>query len=142
VRRLAVVAAVLVLGIACGAEGDDEPAADRTVEVAMVDTAFEPATLAVRAGETIRFEFRNTGSVAHDAFVGDRRAQQDHEREMRGAEDDGHDGHGGGDDDALTVEAGDTGELTHTFDRRGTYEVGCHQPGHYQAGMKMTVEVR
>ena len=42
-------------------------------------------------------------------------------------------------DDAVTVEPGDTAELTHTFDDTGTIEIGCHQEGHYAAGM--TVEV-
>ena len=34
-----------------------------------------------------------------------------------------------------------SGELTHTFDDAGTIEIGCHQPGHYDAGMTITVEV-
>lgn len=51
-------------------------------------------------------------------------------------------GHGGGSDaDAITVEPGDTGELTHTFDESGEFEIGCHEPGHYEAGMKIDVTV-
>jgi uncharacterized cupredoxin-like copper-binding protein len=39
------------------------------------------------------------------------------------------------------VAPGDTGELTYTFDEAGPLEVGCHEPGHYDAGMKIAVNV-
>lgn len=54
---------------------------------------------------------------------------------------DTHGEHGAGDDDAVTVEPGDEAELTCTFDEAGRVEVGCHQPGHYKAGMKIDVTV-
>jgi uncharacterized cupredoxin-like copper-binding protein len=47
----------------------------------------------------------------------------------------------GGDDPAVTVEPGKTEELTTRFDDAGTYEIGCHEPGHYAAGMKITITV-
>jgi uncharacterized cupredoxin-like copper-binding protein len=31
--------------------------------------------------------------------------------------------------------------LTTRFDRAGTFEIGCHEPGHDTAGMKITVTV-
>ena len=143
-RPVALIAAGLLLFAACGGTDDDTgsgPAADRTVEVDMVDIAFEPDTLHVDEGETIRFVFSNTGDVAHDAFIGDADAQDDHEADMRN-DDDGHDGgHGDEPEDAVTVEPGDTGELTYTFDEPGTLEIGCHQEGHYAAGMKTRIEV-
>jgi len=54
---------------------------------------------------------------------------------------DGEGDHGGDDADAIVVEPGETGTLTHTFDDAGTVEIGCHQPGHYGAGMKIAVTV-
>jgi uncharacterized cupredoxin-like copper-binding protein len=129
---------------ACGGTDDttdDTGEADRTVEIDMVDTAFEPTSLDLKQGDTVRFVFTNTGEIPHDAFIGDPDAQDDHEADMR-KEDDGH---GGGHDDepegAVTVQPGDTGELTYTFDDPGTLEVGCHQEGHYESGMKITIEV-
>ena len=143
VRATAIAVLASFVVAACGGDGDtDTPAADRTIEVRMVDTAFQPETLEVAAGETVRFAFRNTGKLAHDAFIGDRDAQDGHEQEMRDADGSDHGGHGGGESDAITVDTGESGELTHTFERPGTYEVGCHQPGHYSAGMKIVVEVR
>ena len=131
---------------ACG--GDDKPttagAGDdtRTIEIDMADNAFEPDEIAVERGETVRFVFTNTGEVAHDAFIGGRDAQADHEAEMREAHDGGHSGgHGDESDDAVTVGPGESGELTYRFNETGTLEVGCHQPGHYAAGMKLVVEV-
>jgi uncharacterized cupredoxin-like copper-binding protein len=142
-RFAAVLAGTLVLS-ACGGDDSDQDASQGggTVEVTMVDTAFKPDSLEVEAGETIRFVFRNRGHLPHDAFIGDTAAQADHEREMREAEEGGHGGHDSGDEPgAVTVEPGETGEITHTFDETGTVEIGCHQPGHYALGMKIAVSV-
>ena len=49
--------------------------------------------------------------------------------------------HHEGADTAVTVNPGETKDLTTTFDRAGTVIIGCHQPGHYEAGMKATVTV-
>lgn len=139
----ATAAAGILLLTACGSDDASTAASAgdaRTIEVEMVDIAFEPESIEVAAGETVRFVFTNSGEVAHDAYIGDADAQNDHESEMRDAEGGGHMGHGG-DEDALTVEPGDTGELTHTFTESESLEIGCHQPGHYDAGMRIDVEV-
>jgi uncharacterized cupredoxin-like copper-binding protein len=143
-RRWIVSLIPIVLVVAACGGGDEGPTAsdaDRTVEIDMVDVAFKPENVEVRAGETVRFVLHNRGKVVHDAFVGDSEAQEDHETQMRDAEEGGHNGHGGDEEDALTVDPGETGELTHTFDEAGRHEIGCHQPGHYAAGMKITVAV-
>lgn len=144
-RTLALASLATLALAACGGDDDTTAATDdgdaRTVEVDMVDIAFEPETLEVSRGETVRFVFTNRGEVAHDAFIGDADAQADHEADMRETDGDDHGGHGEGDDDAVTVDPGDSEELDYTFDEAGTLEVGCHQPGHYDAGMKITVEV-
>ena len=104
----------------------------------MTELAFSPATLDVKVGETINFVFTNNGNLQHDAFLGDKAAQEDHEKEMRAMTDpNDHGGHEGG----VTVPAGQTGALRHTFDKPGTLEIGCHEPGHYPAGMKLTINV-
>lgn len=137
-KRLALAAAALTTLAACSSGGGDATkAADRTVEITMSDIAFTPAAVTVAKGETVTFRFTNTGKLTHDAFLGDAAAQAEHEKEMSGGG--GHGGHGG--DDAITVEAGKTGTLTHTFKEAGTTEIGCHEPGHYGAGMKVVVTV-
>ncbi len=151
-RRAAVLATALLLtGCAGGTSTDTESAAGevRTVELEMRDIAFSPDTLQADAGETVRFVFHNTGTMQHDAYLGDAAAQDEHEMEMRASEgEDGAAGHGGGhgandgsDGAAITVAPGDTGELTHTFNDTGDLLIGCHEPGHYAAGMLVTVNV-
>lgn len=133
---LAVPAVTLAL-LAAGCGDDDTETSDdgvRTVDIDMVDIGFEPDTVEVASGETVRLVFSNTGEVAHDAFVGDADAQTDHEMDMEM-------GHETDEENAITVEPGDTGQLTYTFEEPGTIEIGCHQPGHYDAGMKIDVTV-
>ena len=151
-----VVAAALValLATACGGGNGDHSsmnmdgstgttgaaaAPTRTVNIAMVDIAYEPKTLSVQQGERIEFVFDNKGSIRHDAFIGDAAAQAEHEKEAM-EEGSMAGGHGMG-DTAITVEPGQTDRLTYTFDKPGTIEIGCHEPGHYAAGMKVIVTV-
>lgn len=85
------------------------------------------------------FVFHNTGALVHDALLGPERAQAQHERETReatGGMDTMHDDLASG----TTVRPGQTATLTHTFTEAGT--IGCHQPGHYQAGMRLALTVR
>lgn len=141
------VVATLTLA-ACGADGaststpDDET---RTVDVVMTDNAFEPSRLEVTAGETVRFVFRNDGTQRHEAVFGTEAEQLEHHTEMQA---EGHDTHGTsepdhGDDPAHTVvvEPGASGEITHTFEASGVTVIGCHEPGHWEAGMRLDVAV-
>ena len=154
-KRTVVAAALVALfATACGGGHDDHGAMKtegstgttgaaaspaKTIDLDMVDIAYEPKTVSAQRGETIEFVFHNKGKIPHDAFIGDTAAQADHEKEMheQGSMAGGH-GMGGA---AITVEPGQTGRLTHTFDKTGTIEIGCHQPGHYAAGMKVAVTV-
>ena len=142
--RTPLLAAALALAlVAAGCGSDDnasgiDPESARTIEIAMQDNKYVPATVSVEAGETVRFVFTNNGEVTHDAFIGDEAAQDDHEEEMNG-EMGGE--HGMGDTDALTVKSGETGELTHTFEADDEVLIGCHEPGHYEDGMRLTIDV-
>lgn len=131
--------AFLLVPAACGSGSKEAPLAsageDRTVEIQMRDIAFSPTSVDVRAGEKVRFVFTNKGQLTHDAFLGDAAAQDQHEKDMRS----GHD-HGMG-ADAVTVRPGKQAQLVHTFDRAGQVLIGCHEPGHYSGGMKVTVNV-
>jgi len=126
--------ALLLVLAACGGSDGPQAPASRTVEVTMRSVAFEPATLSVRAGETVTFRFTNADAIPHDVFVGTAAEQAEHEKDMRAG---GH-AHGDG---AVDVAAGGTATLTHTFGEAGTVEIGCHEPGHYAAGMKIVVTV-
>jgi uncharacterized cupredoxin-like copper-binding protein len=137
---LGLVAAVALLGGCGGGEHDSHSTtADRVVNVAMRDIAYDPAAVTVKAGETVRFVFNNEGKLPHDAFIGDEAAQVEHEKEMREADADGkgggHDAHG------IVVDPGDIGSLTYTFKAGDMLIIGCHQVGHYAAGMKVALTV-
>ena len=53
----------------------------------------------------------------------------------------GHDHAHGEETPLVVVKPGETGTLTTTFDSNTTLQIGCHQPGHYEAGMKATLTV-
>ncbi len=141
-RSLPIAAGIvgLLLLASCGSDDDSiaVPNGDSgtVIEVEMRDIAFSPTSIDVEAGDTVRFVFTNTGKLTHEAYIGDAAAQQDHADEMASM---GGMDHGG--DDVLTVEPGNTGELTHTFDDAGTVQIGCHEPSHFEAGMVMDVAV-
>jgi uncharacterized cupredoxin-like copper-binding protein len=149
-RLITVLAAAAVLLAACGDGDSDSDTATgsgtRTIEIEMRDIEFSPDEVSVEPGETVRFVFENTGAIPHDAFIGDQAAQDEHEMEMRDAE--GEDGgmdmgdeHGGDESGGITVEPGETGELTHTFREGDELLIGCHQAGHYEAGMRVMIDM-
>ena len=109
----------------------------------MRDIEFEPDRVTVAQGETVAFRFINRGQLTHDAFIGDEDEQEEHEAEARAADEDGggHAAHEEGGGSAITVEPGKSGELTYTFDEPGETLIGCHEPGHYEDGMKVAVTV-
>jgi uncharacterized cupredoxin-like copper-binding protein len=113
----------------------------RSIEVRMDDQMrFTPSSLEVRAGETIRFVVHNAGQTAHEMVLGSDQEIREHAQAMQqGA---GHsDGHSHGSGAAITVAAGQKGELVVKFDQAGTWQMACLIPGHYEAGMRGTVQV-
>lgn len=118
----------------------------RTVRVEATDTKFNIASLAVRAGETIRFVVVNKGEAEHDFTIGDAATQQAHRAEMAKMMEHGAMDHGAGamhhdDPNAVFLKPGETKALIWTFSRPGTFEFACNVPGHYEAGMHGTITV-
>lgn len=113
---------------------------DRTVEITMGDLSFTPASLDVRAGETIRFVITNKSAIDHDFTLGDTKTQIAHRAEMLEAMKNGE-MHHGDDPNAVVVKAGQRRELIWTFSRAGRLEYDCNVPGHYEAGMKGVITV-
>jgi uncharacterized cupredoxin-like copper-binding protein len=138
--------------------GQPAPAAKatRTVEVTLQDIAFEPKSLDVKAGETVRFVLVNKGRLLHEFNLGDAAMHAAHQKEMLQMQASGmltatgmgkmdHSAMGGmkhDDPNSVLVEPGKTAELTWTFTKTTGLEFACNLPGHYQAGMvgKLTVE--
>lgn len=146
IHLLAVTTLAAAVLAACGGERATETAADdgtQVIEVTMTDNSFSPTTVDVRAGDTIRFRFRNEGRAVHEALIGDATFQQEHAEEMAMMASMGgamHDG--AGDEPApLVVAPGETAELTYTAVAAGSLLIGCHQPGHWESGMQATIAV-
>jgi uncharacterized cupredoxin-like copper-binding protein len=116
------------------AMGEPADAADasRTIEVEALDIAFNPESLSVEAGEAVTFVVTNTGQAVHEFTLGDAAMQQEHADEM--AEMDGGMAHD--EPNSISLEPGETKELTWHFGEGATVEYACHQPGHYEAGMR------
>jgi uncharacterized cupredoxin-like copper-binding protein len=106
------------------------------VEVILSDAMrFSPDPITVKVGEEVTFVVKNEGLMVHEFVVGTEEEQSDHAAEMaEGGMSHGH-------DNALSLTAGETGSLTMTFAEATSLLIGCHEPGHYEAGMKATLEV-
>jgi uncharacterized cupredoxin-like copper-binding protein len=55
----------------------------RTITVVMRDNSYEPRTIQVRAGETVRFVVRNEGQLVHEFNLGTQQMHAQHRREMQ-----------------------------------------------------------
>ena len=64
--------------------GEPAPAAKatRTVEVVLKDIAFEPSSLQVKAGETVRFVLINQGQLPHEFNLGAKAMHAEHQKQM------------------------------------------------------------
>ncbi len=119
-----------------GLEAEPAIEGESTVEVVMTEFAFTPDTFTFEAGETVTFLFRNDGAVAHEALIGTAEEQEHHAAEMAGGET-AHQG----DLSAVDLQAGETRTLEYTFTGAGELIIGCHYAGHWDAGMRATIEV-
>lgn len=127
----------LAVVVAACTGGTDE--AERTISVRMFDDMrYEPERFDVDAGDTVRFEVTNSGEIRHEFFIGSTDAHREHADEMRERE---HADEAHANPAAVTVEPGETGTLEYTFDEAGGLLVGCHEPGHYEAGMVAPITV-
>jgi uncharacterized cupredoxin-like copper-binding protein len=134
-------------------------AASRTVEVTMHDTYYEPESVTVKPGETVRFVVRNEGQLVHEFNIGTAAMHAAHQDEMRMMVDHGvlkadhidHQaaqhmqatmGHGmHKEPNSLLLEPGKTGEIAWTFPEGADLEFACNVPGHYEAGMQGEIEL-
>ena len=132
-------------GIGDGASSQDvgEPAhsaeATRPIEIlAGGEMSFDPPTIEVSPGEVVRFVVTNSGEVPHDFTIGDESMQAEHAEAM------GHKPGGMPHDlpNAISLQPGETKELTWRFGTTGMLEYGCHVPGHYEAGMRGQIRVQ
>ena len=136
-------------------------AASRTVEVAMYDSYYEPETITVKPGETVRFVVMNRGGLVHEFNIGTAATHASHQAEMAMMVEHGvieadrinrdmmNMDMGGGqtmkhdDPNSLLLEPGATAEVVWSFptDRSVDIDFACNVPGHYEAGMQGDIEI-
>lgn len=104
----------------------------RTIEIRMDDNMrFEPQSIEVKKGETIRLQVSNAGAIAHELVLGPKHELLEHAEQMRQGSQHAHHS-----DNAITLQAGESGEILWTFKDSGVLDFACLIPGHYEAGMK------
>lgn len=129
----------------------------RTIDVTMQDNFYEPAEIAVKAGETVRFRIVNKGTLLHEFGLGTAAMHAQHQKMMAMMVEHGmieadrinHDrmkmdhgpgqmpmGHDHGPESgSVLVEPGKSAEIIWKFTKGMTLEYACTIPGHYEAGM-------
>lgn len=125
----------------------------RSITVQMYDNYYEPESIEVKPGETVRFVVENKGNLVHEFNIGTPDMHESHQKEMTMMVEHGviqggklnrnmmemdmgngmsmkHD-----DPNSLLLEAGESQEIVWKFSEKGNIEFACNVPGHYQAGM-------
>jgi uncharacterized cupredoxin-like copper-binding protein len=162
VAALAMSASAVALGAGVHGDGHGQGAksgepgkasdAGRSIAVQMYDNYYEPESIKVNPGETMRFVVEKKGNLVHEFNIGTLAVHESHQKEMMMVE------HGviqGGklnrdlmemamengmsmkhdDPNSVLLEAGESQEVVWTFSEKGAIEFACNVPGHYQAGM-------
>ncbi|WP_235513943.1 cupredoxin domain-containing protein [Aquabacterium parvum] len=109
----------------------------RTIKVSMNDKMrFEPASIQVKQGETVRFVVRNAGQIKHEMNLGTEKEPLEHLEVMKKFPNMEHD-----EPNKVSIAPGQQGEIVWQFTKAGTVNFACLVPGHYEAGMKGKVQV-
>ena len=123
-----------------GQPGDPHKEA-RAVEIVMSEAPdgmrYSPDRVEVRQGEQVRFTVHNSGTLAHEFFIGGAEENKRHAAMMAVMPDMKHD-----DPNAKTVAPGQSATLLWRFSQKGEFEFACLIPGHYEAGMHGVVIVK
>jgi uncharacterized cupredoxin-like copper-binding protein len=132
-RRVAVAVAGVSLfalaacsGGAGGASGGGA-AGGNTVAVTTNNYKFQTNTTTYASGQPIKFDVRNSDTVAHEFLIMPK-GEKDPAKKLAGVlEND--------------LPAGKSASVSFTFPAKGDYEIACHIPGHYEAGMVLPISV-
>ncbi|WP_193174008.1 cupredoxin domain-containing protein [Nisaea nitritireducens] len=137
----------------------DAAKVSRTIEITMYDNYYEPQSLDIKEGETVRFVIRNAGEFVHEFNIATAAMHEAHRPEMMMMVEHGvlepdrinYDaakamqasmGHGmHKEGNSVLLEPGKSGEVIWTFPDTGELEFACNVPGHYETGMHGPVKL-
>ena len=131
----------------------------RTINVTMYDNYYEPESISVARGETVKFMIKNAGEFLHEFNINtpDQHAAHAPMMEMmfdmgmlevdrvnhaamaatKGSDHDmSHD-----EPNSALVEPGKSAEIIWKFDTEANLEFACNIPGHYDSGMAGPVKI-
>ncbi|MCC2634563.1 MAG: plastocyanin [Ramlibacter sp.] len=120
-----------------GRQGDPKQVT-RTIRVGMSDKMrFDPGSISVKKGETVRFVVANKGAVLHEMVLGTPQALKEHAELMKK-----HPGMEHEEPNMTHVKPGATGDIVWQFTKAGEFQFACLIPGHFDAGMVGKVAVK
>ena len=142
-----------------GSKGDPKDVT-RVIEVKMYDNYYEPNSIQVKKGETIKIIVTNLGDLVHEYNIGTKEMHIEHQPEMARLIE--HDillgdridhkkmkemskkDHSLGHKHANSVmlEPNKTGEIIWKFSKDISLEMACNIPGHYESGMVGPITVK
>ena len=132
---------------------------NRVVKVVMHDNYYEPSSLKIKAGETIKFELVNAGELVHEFNIANKMMHMKHQPQMekmveneilfadsidknkmkKMAKIDKSMGHSHS--NSVLLEPKQKGDIVWKFDNAVNIEIACNVPGHYQVGMIARVDI-
>ena len=132
---------------------------NRVVKVVMYDNYYEPSSLKIKAGETIKFELVNAGELVHEFNIANKMMHMKHQPQMekmveneilfadsidknkmkKMAKIDKSMGHSHS--NSVLLEPKKKGDIIWKFDNAVNIEIACNVPGHYQVGMIAKVDI-
>ena len=142
-----------------GSRGNENEVS-RVIKVIMHDYYYEPNSFQVKAGETIKFEVENIGELVHEFNIANKMMHMKHQPEMQKmieneillsdsidkdkmkkmAKIDKSMAHSHS--NSVLLEPKQKGEIIWKFDNAANIEIACNIPGHYQAGMIASVNIK
>ena len=135
-----------------GSKGDPNDVT-RVIEVKMYDNYYEPSSIQVKKGETVKIIVKNLGELVHEYNIGTKKMHIDHQPEMARLIE--HDILLGDRIDhkkmkemskkdhslahshsnSVMLEPQTKGEIIWKFSKDIELEMACNIPGHYESGM-------
>ena len=135
-QRVVIIVGLLMMALTvatCSSESGDveDGAEDSTGDVVVVNVTLGEFTVevdrpSVPAGTPIQFNIINDGTIEHEVVLESEGA--DREPLTDGAL-------------AESIGARREGSFTFTFEEGGSFQLACHIPGHYEAGMVVPITV-
>ncbi len=131
----------------------------RVIKVIMYDNYYEPNSLEIKAGETIKFEVENAGMLVHEFNIANKMMHIKHQPEMQKMSENGillpfsidkekmkkmaktDKSMAHSHSNSVLLEPKQKGEIIWKFNNAINIEIACNVPGHYQAGMIAKVDI-